>query len=349
MAVWAITPNGQKLGIRICSGIGKADLFISEKIENGPETGKPSYPLGRPENINIFSSLSREIKRRFQRYEKHVFIFSTGIAVRMISPLLQSKLADPAVVVIDDQGNHVISLISGHLGGANELARDLARRIQANPVITTATDVNQLPSIDMIAKRCNLFIETPENIKRINMAFLTDKKILLKDPGSFIRKAIPKKFLLEDETDKEVPRIHCSWKTEKVSRETMILRPRVLSIGMGCNRNTPFEIIRDFFNAIMAGENLSLDSLVSIATTEIKKDEKGLLRLSETLGVPIKFYDKTSLNSVKTIENPSKMVEKHLGVKSVCEAAAILAANNGKLIVPKKKNRDVTLAVALEI
>ena len=345
LAIWAITPNGLRWGIKLSSRLKTADIYISCKLKEEKEPSPDRFPT----NPVFFHSLGEELKNQFFAYKSHVFIFSTGIAVRMIGPLIRSKLTDPAVVVMDDQGKHVISLLSGHLGGANELARQIAGLINGNPVITTATDVNDLPSIDMIAKERGLFIETPKNIKQINMAFLTGEKIVLKDAESRIREAIPARFLSAEEKDKDKPGILCSWKTENVSRETMVLRPRVLSVGIGCNRDTPYEVIYDFFNTIMAKEKLSVNSLSSLATTDVKRDEKGLLQLSEALKVPIKFYGKEDLNSVKTIENPSKMVEKHLGVKSVCEAAAILAANNGKLIVPKKKNQDVTLAVALGI
>jgi len=168
------------------------------------------------------------------------------------------------------------------------------------------------------------------------------------DPTGHIRKLIPKEFICNHGIPKQGTGVVCTWETIKVPRETIVLRPKILSVGIGCNRNTSLEIIHEFLKDVFTGEGLSLNSVFSLATTEIKKDETGLLSLADRLNLPLKFYDKNQLNSVDTIETPSKMVEKHLGVKSVCEAAAILAAGRGRLIVPKKKNKDVTIAVAIK-
>ncbi len=338
LAVWAITPNGLALGEKICSRIPDGSLFVSRNISQGCHI----------EGWTVFDNLGREIKNRFKDFRGHVFIFSTGIAVRMIASLIESKLVDPAVVVMDDQGCHAISLLSGHLGGANELAQKMAELTGAVPVITTATDVNQLPSIDLVAKKKGLFIETPEHIKRINMAFLENKKIIIHDPEQRLTDALPESYREPAGPDQVQIDLLCSWKAQKVSCETMILRPRVLCVGMGCNRNTPFEDIHQFFKDIMANEGLSLNSLYTLATIDAKKDESGLLALSRALDIPIRFYSRDELNGVDDIKTPSLMVEKHMGVKSVCEAAAILAAVNGKLILPKKKNKDITLAVAVK-
>ena len=350
IAIWAITPNGKILGQKIQSGLKDSVLFISAKIYESDALDK---------NTITFKKLSKEIHQQFNKFSGHIFIFSTGIAVRIIAPLLESKIIDPAVVVADDNGNHAISLISGHLGGANALSKKIASIINATPVITTATDTNQLPAIDMIAKDKGLYIETPQNIKVINMAFLMGKPISLYDPLGFIKDNLPKtcrpktyqSSTFETDTinkDPSTKKIICSYEIKNVSRETLILRPPVLSIGIGCNRGTKCEEIKLFLFMVLKKEGLSINSIYRFSTTDIKNNEVGLLTLSKEMNVQLDFYNKKDLNSVKTIETPSKMVEKHLGVKSVCEAAAILSADNGKLIVPKKKNKDVTIAVAIK-
>ncbi|MBT6341783.1 MAG: cobalamin biosynthesis protein CbiG, partial [Desulfobacula sp.] len=315
-------------------------LFVSRKIWQKEN---------KIQNVFEFEKLSEEILCQFNKFSGHVFIFSTGIAVRIIAPLLNSKILDPAVVVVDDNGTHAISLISGHLGGANALSKKIARIVCGTPVITTATDINKLPAIDLIAKDNSLFIETPQNIKLINMAFLMGKPVSLFDPFGFVKKNLQKNFFsnktsMENSSEK----IFCSYKTKNVSRETLILRPPVLSVGIGCNRGTRCKELKQFLVKTLKKESLSINSIYEFATVDIKKDETGLLDLSKEMKIPIVFFDKKELNSVKTIITPSQMVEKHLGIKSVCEAAAILSANNGKLIVPKNKNKDVTLAVAIK-
>ena len=340
IAIWSITLNGKILGQKIKAGLKGSILFVSAKIGGNDK---------REENTIIFEKLSKKIQFEFNKFAGHVFIFSTGIAVRIIAPLLNSKIIDPGVVVVDDNGIHAISLISGHLGGANELAKKIAGIISCTPVITTATDINNMPAIDLIAKDKGLFIETPQNIKHINMAFLMGEHVSLFDPFNFIKNDLPKNFWTNrNHMESSTEQVFCSYETKEVSRETLILRPPVLSIGIGCNRGTSCKDLKQFLFMVLKKESLSINSICQFATADIKKDEIGLLALSKEMKIQIVFYDKKNLNSVKTIMTPSKMAEKHLGVKSVCEAAAILAANNGKLIVPKKKNKDVTLAVAIK-
>lgn len=338
-AIWCITPKGITIGIILKKALQDSNLYIPKKASDG---------FGDEKGILTFDSLALEIEKKFNHYSGHVFIFSTGIAVRLIAPLLKSKIVDPAVVVVDDNGNHVISLISGHIGGANALAKKIADIINAKPVITTATDANDLPAIDLIAVEKGLFIETPENIKRINMAFLKGKPVCLYDPLGFIEaelQGIPQIKCAPD--DKEIEKIFCSHEIKSVSRETMILRPPVLSVGIGCNRGTGVEEIYDFLTHVFKESNLSMHSINRFSSIDLKANEKGLLSLSEKMKLPMDFYTRDKLNSVKSIETPSEMVEKHVGVKNVCEASAILSAGNGNLIVIKKKNKDVTIAVAI--
>ncbi len=357
LAVWAITPNGKILGKKIQNGLkdqeganadqngsAKVVLYISEKIDNA---------ASEISNTIIFQNLRQTLTDEFNRFQGHIFIFSTGIAVRLIAPLLDSKLTDPAVVVIDDKATHAISLLSGHIGGGNELARIIGSITGAEPVITTATDINDLPSIDMIARKAELYIETPNHIERINMAFLTGGKICLHDPLGYVRPHLPPSFI-DEEPDRGIKREHvfCSNRVESVSRETFVLRPRVLCVGIGCNRGTPLGVIKGFLTLVFEKQGLSVNSIVRIATTEVKKNEHGLLALSGEMKIGLDFYTKEQLNSVSSIQTPSAVVEKHLGVKSVCEAAAILSAGKlskgrGKLILPKQKNKDVTIAVAI--
>jgi cobalt-precorrin 5A hydrolase len=233
------------------------------------------------------------------------------------------------------------------LGGANQLTLKIASSINARPVITTATDVNHLPAIDLLAQENNLYIENPGAIKFVNMAFLNAEPLNVYDPGNLIHPYIPLKKIHTQPLPTQGVSIACTWKTIKVPRETLVLRPKILSVGIGCNRGTSLETLHGFLTEVFTQEQLSLNAVFTLATTEVKQDEAGLLALADRLGLTIKFYDKNQLNSVDTIETPSKMVEKHLGVKSVCEAAAILAAGRGRLIVAKKKNKDVTIAVAI--
>lgn len=337
--VWCITPNGFALAKNLAGKLDKAAVFASKKLKSGPSENK---------QIQYFDNLSDEIQNAFGDFKQHIFIFSVGIAVRMIGPLLESKLSDPAVVVVDDKGTFAVSLVSGHLGGANELAQKTAELLNATPVITTATDANDLPAIDMIAKESGCRIEAPENIKRVNMAILKGDAIRIYDPGKFIFPALEKSYSQSCcQEDLAGSDIYCSYKIHSVPRETLVLRPPVLYVGVGCNRNTSSEQIRDFLLSVMDHNNLAVGSIASLATSDVKKDEKGLLAFAGEMNLPLHFYNKNALNSVQGVQNPSVMAEKHLGVTSVSEAAAILSSKGGSLIVEKQKNRDVTVAVAV--
>ena len=174
IAFWAVTPNGAKLIDRLSRDLPDADSYVSRNL-----AVKKSSPI-------LFERLSVTLEDKFHQYAGHVFIMSTGIVVRVIAPLIQNKTKDPAVVVVDDLGKNAISLLSGHIGGANELTYKIARIIKTNPVITTATDINEVPAIDVLARENGLFIENPAAIKNVNMAFLKREKLLLHDPFNFL-------------------------------------------------------------------------------------------------------------------------------------------------------------------
>ncbi len=194
IAVWALTSNGRHLGGTLCRQVPQTRLFISSRLDRLEKNTsiaslQDSSPIARPAAVarngqpdrqppppGVFDRLPDAVATQFHQYDCHVFIFSTGIAVRIIAPLLSSKLTDPAVVVLDDRGRHAVSLVSGHLGHANEYTRLIGLLLGATPVITTATDVNALPSIDLLADRQDLYIETPDVIKLLIWRFLKTKK-----------------------------------------------------------------------------------------------------------------------------------------------------------------------------
>lgn len=168
-AVWVLTRGGLTLSKKLKQKKIEAVFFVSDRFEN--------------EICDVpFSSLRECVGKNFSRYPRHLFIMATGIVIRVIADLISHKTVDPAVVSMDDTGRYVISLLSGHLGGANRLAREIAGLTGAEPVLSTATDVNQVPAIDMIAQEKGLKIENPEMIKKINMAFLEKEKVCFHDP-----------------------------------------------------------------------------------------------------------------------------------------------------------------------
>jgi len=347
VAVWALTPNGLLLAEKIHRKLPRACVYASHKI---------AAPTG---GCRTFQNLSARLEQTFGQHSGHVFIMSTGIVVRIIAPLIQHKTQDPAVVVVDDGGNHAISLLSGHLGGANDLARQIADMLGARPVITTATDVNRLPAIDVLAQKNGLAIENPAAIKTVNMAILTGEKIRIHDPYHYLNDRLPNSELSDfsgsggkleqhrqDPEINSTPGVFIDDVEMDLSSRVLVLRPPSLVAGIGCNRNTGKDEIKGLLEKVLANSNLSPVSLRCLASIDVKADEAGLIALGDDLNLPLRFFERQELNRVENIENPSNIVEKHVGVKSVCEAAAILASGNGTLIVPKHSTRNVTVAIA---
>ena len=353
LAVWALSPGGAELALSLVKSLPNADLYLSASL---PDRGISAI---------YFDRLSAVLFEVFHRYRGHVFIMSTGIVVRMIAPLLRRKTEDPAVVVMNETGAHAVSLLSGHLGGANRLAERVAAVTGAEPVITTATDLNRVPAIDLIAQQEGLFIETPGAIKKIGMAFLTGRKVRLHDPFGLVRPHLPAESVTNwecplenrgedpnaepasaDAVSEEAPGIFVDDIQVDPPPNVLVLRPRSLTAGMGCNRNTGMAEMKALLLETLNAFGLSHRSLKEIASVDIKRDEPGLAALGLELGLNLVFFDRDTLRKVTAIERPSAMVKKHIGVESVCEAAAILGANHGTLIVPKQKTRNVTVAVA---
>lgn len=341
IAIWVITANGVAIAQLVLKGLPDADLYASDKMTFDKTTAV------------IFDKLSDAVAEKFNQYSAHIFVMATGIVVRMIAPFIQDKTRDPAVVVIDDQGRHVISLLAGHLGGANDLTRKVAEMIQADPVITTATDVNSKPAVDVLAQEKHLNIENPAAIKNVNMALLTDQKIGLHDPFAVLRHDIPNAVQLgENELAKWdgskdwAAAIYVSDKCADLAADVLVLRPASLVAGIGCNRDTPMEEIKALLEDTFNKFQLAGSSLDRLATIDLKADEGGLIDLANSLHLTLDFFSRDELDRVKDIQTPSAMVEKHVGVKSVCEAAAILASKTGTLIVPKQTTPNVTVAIA---
>jgi cobalt-precorrin 5A hydrolase len=298
-----------------------------------------------------FDRLGPELQTRFREFDGHVFIMSTGIVVRLIAPLLRAKTEDPAVVVMDELGVHAISLVSGHIGGANALARRVAEAVGATPVITTATDVNQLPAVDAIAAERGIHIENPSAIRAVSMALLNGERIGLHDPMGWMEDSLREFAVPFAEGDWSAGvwvdhRNAIDPELAPKSGTILRLRPPSLVAGMGCNRGTDVGELRSLLLETLETAELSPLSLAAIASVDVKADEPGLQELAQELGVPFRTFPRESLRAVTDVPTPSEMVERHVGTPSVCEAAALLGAGEGgKLLVAKRKSVNGTVAV----
>ena len=342
IAVWALTGPGTELAGRIAAGLGGTRF-----VPGASATG----------NAQGFDRLGPAVVEFFHRFDGHVFVMATGIVVRLIAPLLRHKTVDPAVVVVDEAGRWAVSLVSGHVGGANRLAEQVADRCGAQAVITTATDVRQVPAIDVIAIERGLVIENPVAIKAVSMALLAGRSIGFHDGGGWLAGMLapqvcrPLRIHADSGqiTADDGPGVFVDDRCLDLPAQILVLRPPSLVAGIGCNRGTGVDEIRALLTAVLNRHRLSARSLAAVATIDIKSDEPGLKAAAEVLGVPLRCYSATSLSRVCGVANASAVVHRHVGVGNVCEAAAILGAGQGALIIPKHKTANVTVAIARRV
>jgi cobalt-precorrin 5A hydrolase len=305
------------------------------------------------------SRLKALITSIWKKYEGFVFIMATGIVVRMISPLLESKEVDPAVVVMDDAGKFAISLLSGHLGGANGLAERCAFATGARAVITTATDANDLPSFDMLAKENGWIIDDLRQVKHLNALLLDGLEIAVVDPSGRTRNWLHGRGRIKfydtfaEAADSPaqgflfVTNRHLPPKTRP--DRLLILRPQNLVLGIGCNRGTGADEIDAFVTSHLKRRLLSSKSVSCIASAAAKRDEAGLLEYAGRLGVPLVCFESDELNRTEFPSPPSPHALAAVGASGVAEPAAILASGGGLLLLKKVKSENVTLAVAEQI
>jgi len=284
-----------------------------------------------------------EVKRSWEDSSALLFIMATGIVVRTIAPLIKNKKEDPAVLVIDEEGKHVIPLLGGHQARANELATTLATLINANPVITTSSDINNLPALDLWIERCQLSIQNPSILPKIMSKFIENRKIKIYINSDLIRVPIfPDHFKVIKEA--EIADIIITNKKLELNEEQLILIPRNLVVGLGFHDWVTSNEIEEAVKKVFTDEGLYFEALKGVATLEKKAKNEALQEFSRKYGLRVFSYTPEELQEVKGLSF-SPIVERAVGVSSVCEQSAILASQ-GRLIVPKRVFKDITIAVA---
>ena len=276
----------------------------------------------------------------FAQDEALIFVGAVGIAVRAIASHCRSKAADPAVVVVDEGGNFAVPLLSGHLGGANALARALAKACGAVPVITTATDVNGLFAVDLWAKAQNCVVLEPERIKRVSGALLAGQTVRYWSPWPVAGEA-PAGVEKAD-----APEAADFALTLTPQGGALHLVPRIGVLGVGCRRGTTAQQLEEAFAAFCAASGLSPAAVCAAASIDLKKDEPGLAAFCKAHGWPITFYPADELRAVPGQFTPSAFVASVTGVDNVCERSAV-KASGGTLLLPKTAGGGVTLALAV--
>lgn len=293
-------------------------------------------PILLPMNNN----LNKWSEEGFKESQALIFISATGIAVRAIAPFVKDKYKDPAVVVLDEQGQYVISLLSGHVGGANQLARALALLTGGTPIISTATDVNGVFAVDEWAKERGYCVRNPEDIKLFAATLLRGEEIGL--TTSFpIEGDLPKQFT---QSAKGSYGLEVTTHLNKAEKSLQVVPP-IITIGIGCKKGTSRETIDTFMQATLKEANVCIEAVGSMATIDLKKGEEGLLAVAKKYHWPMCFHTSEALMALSGDFSTSLFVEQITKADNVCERAAV-ATSGGKLIVKKKCHNGVTIAFA---
>lgn len=289
----------------------------------------------------------------FYEYDAIIAIMASGILIRSITHLLESKTTDPAILNIDDNGNFVISMLSGHLGGANKLTVKVADLIGATPVITTSTDVNKKLGIDVLAKDLYLSIDNTKEILHFNKSILEGKEVsfTVNSDGNYdyLFDYLNNNTLEMDVSIYFSSRINDGEIEAECDNHTIILRPRNIVFGIGCRRGKSCEEINKAIDVVLNDLKIHKSRINMLSSAEIKKDEQGILDLAEKLEIPVNFVelDKLGLFESKDIQK-SDFVMSKFGIPGVCEPSALITAGfDSKLIYKKTAFDGVTVSVAI--
>lgn len=293
------------------------DLLEEEvSLSFGGKIGSEEKSPQKNELSSIYVPLSEWVKTHFQRGNALVFIGAAGIAVRAIAPFLKSKTSDPAVIVIDEKGSFVIPILSGHIGGANSLAKKIAGLLGAQAVLTTASDVNNLPAIDEFAAQNNLSISDMGKAKDFAA------KVLNGENPSFTISVYIKNDILS-------------------------LIPKCVILGIGCKKGKSPKELEEFVRESLDEHKIDYRSLDKIASIDLKKDEKAIVSLAESLKIPFLTFSAQELNQIQQKVTPSAFVSEITGTDNVCERS-VFAAGASEIIVHKSACNGMTLAIGIK-
>lgn len=296
---------------------------------------------GRASRCGCPLSLSRWTADCFPRAGALVFVGAAGIAVRAVAPYLRDKTRDPAVVVVDEGGHWAVPILSGHLGGANDLARRIEKICGARAVITTATDVNGVFAVDEWAKRQNCVILNPEKIKVVSAALLAGKQVGI--CTDFPIAGNPPAGVVPCESKS------CDLRLSLRSRGRDVLQlvPRIAVLGVGCRKGITREALEEALTRLLAKSGVCPQAVCAVSSIDLKKDEPGLQAFCSAHGWPLHTYPAPALAAMQGNFSSSAFVQKITGVDNVCERSAVLESG-GTLYSKKNAGNGVTMALALQ-
>ncbi|MAY23946.1 MAG: precorrin-3B C(17)-methyltransferase [Thaumarchaeota archaeon] len=343
VSVLAITKNGVKIGEELKEKFPDWEIYVPEKFSD--ERTK----------IKWYSEpTSEKIIELFKNSNALICIFSLGAIIRLIAPYLKGKKIDPAVIAIDDKTKFVISVLSGHIGGANELTQEIAEKLGSMPVITTAADVNKTISVDLVGRKFGWKIDDDFTVTKISAHMVNEERIgIFQEAGErnwF--KELPKNVSIYENLEdlkKSNSKAHLIISDkiieEELAKESVIYRPPSLVIGIGLHWDTSKETIKIGIEGCLKKFNLSSKSIAKLVSIKKPQDVQGLIELGIEMGIPVEYINREELAQISA-PNPSETVKRFEGTASVSEAAAI-KVSKGELIVEKQKfPPNLTIAIA---
>jgi cobalt-precorrin 5A hydrolase len=342
-AILAITKNGIKIASTIKEIFPTWEIFAPSKFADTT-------------NANWYDgSTTAKIAELYKNNDAIICIFSLGAVIRLIAPHLGDKKTDPAVIVIDDKASFVISTLSGHLGGANELASEIAKKLGSTAVITTAADVNKTIPVDLVGRKFGWIIDDDSTVTKISAFMVNEEKIgVYQDAGeqNWWEGDLPKNVTVYDTfekleksnsrgfliiTDKKI--------TGEILKNAVVYRPKTLVVGIGLHGDTTKEKILESLNICLEKFNLSSKAIARFTSIKKPQDINSLIEVAKEFGVSVEYFERDDLAKIR-IPNPSVMVEAFEGTASVSEASSILSSK-GNLVVEKQKfPPDLTIAIA---
>ena len=346
VSVLAITKNGISIGEKLKELFPNWNIFAPVKLSN--------------ENNDIVwysEPTTDKIIELFKNSNALICLFSLGAVIRLIAPHLKDKKTDPAVIVIYDKTNFVISVLSGHIGGANELTQEISEKLNALPVITTAADVNKTIAVDLVGREFGWRIDDDTTVTKISAHMVNAEPIGVFQQTNDQKwyKQLPKNVTIYDsleELKKSNSKAHLIISDEiidnELSQESVIYRPQSLVIGIGLHWDTTKDTIKEGIEHCLKKFNLSSKSIAKLVSIKKPEDVQGLIDLGKEMQVPVEYVDREELAEIIT-PNPSTTVKAFEGTASVSEAAAI-KVSKGELIVEKQKfPPNLTVAIARKI
>ena len=346
VSVLAITKNGISIGEKLKELFPNWNIFAPVKLSN--------------ENNDIVwysEPTTDKIIELFKNSNALICLFSLGAVIRLIAPHLKDKKTDPAVIVIDDKTNFVISVLSGHIGGANELTQEISEKLNALPVITTAADVNKTIAVDLVGREFGWRIDDDTTVTKISAHMVNAEPIGVFQQTNDQKwyKQLPKNVTIYDsleELKKSNSKAHLIISDEiidnELSQESVIYRPQSLVIGIGLHWDTTKDTIKEGIEHCLKKFNLSSKSIAKLVSIKKPENVQGLIDLGKEMQVPVEYVDREELAEIIT-PNPSTTVKAFEGTASVSEAAAI-KVSKGELIVEKQKfPPNLTVAIARKI